>query len=227
MLPLFYVACFCVIAEAASFKQRWIWIPLALVCVGVNIEHGRIFQPTSVMDSIYKLNWLVRAMKPNWISTGESLRKLFYTGAPDDVLMALHPVGAIPYFSGLPTVDLYGLNDLWVAQHGSPSRRMAGHRRRAPYSYMVDRKVNIIIDFPHFYCPGPGLHPGGESGVHRQYSWLPTLLIPTDSGCYLVANYLTPNGRINDLIERGIIKEIPVGTPTMHGYFKVSFPPFK
>ncbi len=63
-------------------------------------------------------------------------------------LIAVGPAGAIPYHSALPTVDMLGLNDPWVARHGDVSTRAAGHERVAPWSYLASRHVVWVVGQP-------------------------------------------------------------------------------
>ncbi len=68
-----------------------------------------------------------------------------------DPLLAAHAVGAIPYYSGLDTVDMWGLNDPWIARHGQtapPIYQRPGHRRHATLAYLRERRVNLIIGDP-------------------------------------------------------------------------------
>ena len=60
----------------------------------------------------------------------------------------------IAYYSDLPTIDMLGLADPWVAQHGfeipsaSPLAYYPGHVKMAPISYLERRKVNLLIGLP-------------------------------------------------------------------------------
>jgi len=223
MLPLFYVGCFGMIETVLDHRKVRFWCAMAVVCVGVNIAHGFVFEYGNILvDSVKRLNGLVRKDEPNWTVTGTSLRKLFYTGGPDDVVLALHPVGAIPYYSGLVTVDEFGLNDRWVALYGVPGRIMAGHRRRAPFNYMVDRGVNLLIDFPKYYCPDT------STMVPKRYYWVPLIMIPLDGGCYLLANYLKPHEKVDRLIAEGKIRRIPPDAAKSEDgdYYTIGIPPF-
>jgi len=206
-LPLFYIGCLSLIAWAVPKQQPWFWLLLTVVCVAVNIQHAIVFQSTRLTDTTAKLNRFLTEPYTNWIASGKSLGKLFYTGSPDDVLIATYPAGAIPYYSGLPTVDLFGLNDRWVAENGWLSRRMAGHRHRAPDSYLEQKKVNIIIDFPRYYCPKI------NKEMRQEYTWLPALLLPLENDCYLIGHYLTPHPKIDELIKAGTIQMMPVVSP--------------
>jgi hypothetical protein len=66
-------------------------------------------------------------------------------------VLALHAVGAIPYYSGLRTVDMYGLTDRDIARHGMPAPptyMRPGHRRQATVEQLRQRGVNLIVAHP-------------------------------------------------------------------------------
>ena len=139
-----------------------------------------------------------------WILVGKALGELFYKGTPRDVLLAVHTAGAIPYYSRLPAVDIYGLNDRWVAQYGEPGSYIAGHRKRAPYSYLVERRVNIVF-------PGLPVYVCGRARVEdivKPYNNLPALLIPLETDCKVVGYYLTPHPDIEKALADGKIWRI-------------------
>jgi hypothetical protein len=79
---------------------------------------------------------------------GNALRRELATA---DALVALDAVGAIPWYSGLRTVDQLGLNDAFVAGHGlraDASYRRPGHQRHASLAYLRERGVNFVIGHP-------------------------------------------------------------------------------
>src|SRR5581483_8262248 len=45
---------------------------------------------------------------------GDLLRRAF---SPSQPLMAVDTAGCLPYFSGLPSLDMLGLNDAYIAHH--------------------------------------------------------------------------------------------------------------
>ncbi len=70
---------------------------------------------------------------------------------PPTTVLAIHSAGAIPYASGLPTIDLWGLTDKHIARAPAPEMGsgMAGHER-TDYSYAFGRE-------PELYLPEEGL----------------------------------------------------------------------
>ena len=51
--------------------------------------------------------------------------------------------GALPYFAGLPTVDLHGLNDATIARQPLARRGEIGHEKYASLEYLKERHVAI------------------------------------------------------------------------------------
>lgn len=64
---------------------------------------------------------------------------------PPDTLIATNTAGSIPYWSGLPTVDMLGLNDETIAHREIPNmgRGLAGHEK-GDGRYVLSRKPDII-----------------------------------------------------------------------------------
>jgi len=79
----------------------------------------------------------------NWVGIGPALRE----AAGDDrtLTIAVAPAGAIPDHSKLPSIDMLGLSDRWVARNGDILGSWPGHQRVAPYSYLERRGVHLVI----------------------------------------------------------------------------------
>jgi arabinofuranosyltransferase len=61
--------------------------------------------------------------------------------------MSLECVGVIPYYSKLPTLDVLGLTDSFVAklpQDPSQKSFFLAHEKRAPFSYLQQREVPLV-----------------------------------------------------------------------------------
>ena len=91
---------------------------------------------------------------------GEYLGRAF----PPDTLIAIHSAGCIPYYSGLPTIDMWGLTDAHIARAPAPElgTGMAGHERGDP-AYVFGRNPALYLPEdhlltlqPHELEPGPG-----------------------------------------------------------------------
>lgn len=61
------------------------------------------------------------------------------------VRIASGTAGALPYYSGLPCVDMLGLNDATIAGQAEIDQSIPGHTRFASIDYLHDRKVNLVL----------------------------------------------------------------------------------
>jgi len=126
----------------------------------------------------------------------------------------MHPVGAIPYYSELETIDMWGLNDLWIARHGQEAPAAyprPGHRRHATLAYLEERRVNFVIGEPTRIARGAltrlaqprafALWLQSAISFNTQRIQQATLVaMPLDENESLLMWYLTPSPRINRAI---------------------------
>jgi arabinofuranosyltransferase len=131
-----------------------------------------------------------------------------------DASLALHAVGAIPYYSGLRTVDMYGLNDLNIVAEGVHVPAMylrPGHQRMFPLQYLRRQGVNFVLGHPTLIpreylarpearefistwlggCLGSSPEPVAEATV---------VAVPITSGFSLLMWYLTPSRALDQRI---------------------------
>lgn len=83
---------------------------------------------------------------------------------PPDTWIAIHSAGAIPFYAGLPTIDMWGLTDRHIARAPVPEHTigLVGHMRgdpayvfeRAPAIYLPEDKVFTLRAWP--LEPEPG-----------------------------------------------------------------------
>ncbi len=95
----------------------------------------------------------------SWHQMGNILHEQFPGGldVSGQPLIAVVPLGVIPYYSQLPAIDMLGLADKTVAREGLTSPfYYPGHDRMAPIPYLVKRKVNLIIGQPEDVVPLKG-----------------------------------------------------------------------
>jgi len=64
---------------------------------------------------------------------------------PPDTLVALNPAGMIPYFSGLPTIDMLGLNDSQIAHHGRRDDSLPYGHQVGDGLYVLSRRPRVIL----------------------------------------------------------------------------------
>jgi arabinofuranosyltransferase len=155
----------------------------------------------------------------NWVGIGRALRQ----AAGDDrtLTIAVAPAGAIPYHSELPSIDMLGLSDRWVARNGDILGSWPGHQRVAPYSYLERRGVHLIIGHPVLRSasqPRPDLYP---------YQYFRALALPTSrsetvppaarvvempvaDGRYLPMLYVRPHPVVERQVIRGAWRQVPL-----------------
>src|SRR5262249_41168116 len=79
---------------------------------------------------------------------GRRLGEIFHVG-DDPVYIATTAAGAIPYYSGLRTLDMHGLSDRYIARHGVVLPLVKpGHQRIASLEYALRQRVNLVLGHP-------------------------------------------------------------------------------
>jgi hypothetical protein len=74
----------------------------------------------------------IQAKYDRWITLGKFLATKYRGG-----LLAIDAAGKVPFFSGLPTIDMLGLNDRFIA-HTPTHRYVVGHSKYDP-DYVLGR----------------------------------------------------------------------------------------
>lgn len=176
--------------------------------------------------------WRFQGMTEDQTLDSISALKTFYGTYPDedwsriglklkkdlsdlDITLALHAVGAIPYYSGFKTIDMWGLTDPVVAREGIPvgsQYHRPGHRRRASFSYLVQQKVHFVIGHPtlkptgilkdHFFVNTlrPWIHE--QLGASPQISQATFVAMPLEGGeQVLLLWYLTLEPKITQRLQ--------------------------
>jgi hypothetical protein len=159
------------------------------------------------------------AADQNWIGIGRALRQA--AGHDRSLTIAVAPAGAIPYHSGLPAVDMLGLSDRWVARHGDILGSWPGHQRVAPYSYLEQRGVHLIIGHP-VLRPAGQPRPAAYPYQYFRSVALPTsrsetvpatarvVEMPVAQGRYLPMLYVRQHPLVDQLVVRGGWRQVPL-----------------
>jgi hypothetical protein len=100
----------------------------------------------------YALPWEVRLASQARRAAGEWLRQ----NAPADALLVVDAAGQIPYYSGLRTIDMFGLTDLFLAHRRvTIGKGVAGHEK-SDLTYLLSRQPDYVViygsmldAFPH------------------------------------------------------------------------------
>ena len=154
----------------------------------------------------------------DWQGIGEMLSRVF--DRDQTVSIAVFPAGAIPFYSGLPAVDMLGLNDPWVARHGWVVSRWPGHYRVAPLQYVLERRTALLILQPQIVphsAPLLSNYSAAQvvvSEICDARCALPAgaklLRIPVDGNRDLVVIYPFPNGAVDAAIGRNHWRVSPI-----------------
>ncbi len=68
--------------------------------------------------------------------------------APANARLATTAAGALPFYAKRYTLDILGLNDLWIAHNVKPHGNRPGHTKAAPFNYLMDQKIDYLIYQP-------------------------------------------------------------------------------
>ncbi len=123
----------------------------------------------------------------------------------------------MPCYSRLRTVDLYGLNDAYVARHGVRLEylwRKPGHVNFAPLPYLIEQRVNLVLLHlrtiprgtlaqPRGIGPAPHLMQAMQAYTRERIERATMVAIPIDEQYSLLGWYLHPHPRIEELIAGG------------------------
>jgi hypothetical protein len=87
----------------------------------------------------------IRAYAERRAWEGRFLGALIENGLlPDDLILCVTGAGAVPYYSRLPTIDLYGINDGTIAHMEISKRGVIAHEKRGTPDYMRERRVELF-----------------------------------------------------------------------------------
>ncbi len=138
LLPLSWLAAegLAALPGAGSARGAALWVLLA--AAGLGADTARAW-PGFAREAALR-----REVMDDHLLAGAFLRENF----PPDAVLAIHAAGAVPYASGLYTIDMWGLSDPHIARReiegmGSGT---AGHEK-TDYSYVFSRSPDIYL--PH------------------------------------------------------------------------------
>jgi len=204
------------LAEISSTSHRLTVSVVLLLLLG-SAAHAHFFPrregPSRVL-CIPLLAAQVADPTRGWKHVGLELRKLFL-GSPKPIL-AISAAGAIPYYSELPAIDMFGLTDAWIARHGLPMGSTPGHQRFATVEYLKSRHADLVIPFPRV-LPSADVTPGSIQALLcstpffdvmlRQRSEFPegarVIALPMGADGALLAFQFFPHPAVDSLVASG------------------------
>ncbi|MCI0413037.1 hypothetical protein L0222_09580 [bacterium] len=131
ILPLVYVA---LVGLAGSVRFHFAAVLTVALCAF--LVHS-FFSDRPVIKHIegWRREYVTR------MKAGQYLRNHF----PPNTLVALNAAGIIPFYSELPTIDMLGLNDPYIAHHGKRDRRLDFAHQAGDGAYVLSRKPHVIL----------------------------------------------------------------------------------
>lgn len=158
----------------------------------------------------------------SWKGKGEFLAEQF-PGGPDvegQPKLAVAPLGVLPYFADLPTVDMLGLTDPVTARTGYAIRPYyPGHVRMARVEHLVDQGVNLVLAQPGSTTPESGREAYRLSELTFLYPSVDLRVLPDEArvieipqidGDVWLVIYLTQNDKVDAAIDQNGWKTYPI-----------------
>jgi len=130
-----------------QIRMRALTAGLCVVIVVGSLHHALTFNGWAGIGSFKSLADYVGDTSDSWVGIGKTLGQAL--NYDRDITIAITAAGAIPYYSRLTTVDMFGLNDRWVVRNGVTfNADLPGHQRIATWDYLMERRVNLIVSHP-------------------------------------------------------------------------------
>ncbi len=211
LIPFLAIIIYYIGVKLLSFKQQVYLFALIFIS---SFAHKYVFNihwnGYGGIESISMLQNHIDGNDDNWKNIGLVLEDNFQHA---DAVIGVSPAGAIPYYSGLYSIDLLGLNDKWIARYGIDYKNIPGHKKIAPLDYLLERKVNIVIGHP-LVVPEEHItefrkqyardfivkiFPGLQNDAPPENSHI--LEIPLENNRRLIVWYLYPTLAIDNVIE--------------------------
>lgn len=219
VLPVFMTVVAWSIQQFESRAAKYICVLVALLG---SLSHQVLFFDFHGTDSIRKLHQIIYEKETNWKGVGIKFGELF-SEERDKIVIATTAAGAIPFYSDLTTIDMFGVNDKWIALHGDGTRHFKpGHHRWARMDYYLKTNVNIVIGHPELRSNGWSAGRKSLSLVEfdnfriafLERSQVPAhakiIEIPVAEGYNVFALYLKPTPEIDSIINGNGIKTFEI-----------------
>ena len=154
LLPAAYAALSCAVSllfAAFAAPARWAVAALAACLLAAHGQNQLAMarQATQISSSsraalrLEPLGW-TRSYARRWQGVGTWLAR--NKQAADS--SAVGAAGALPFYSNLPNLDLFGLNDLEIARRGRVIGNRPGHQRFARMDYLFAQRPTFVFMSP-------------------------------------------------------------------------------
>lgn len=173
------------------------------------IGHGRLYS----LRFITPVHRYVPADTPPFLSfkqQAEGISNLL--GQDETLVFGSGNIGAYAYVNEFRWVDLYGLNDAWIARNGERRDWGPGHRIVAPFEHLLDRGVNLVsvachhVRRPEAHGPYDASQPGFEAALGdwrpdaQGFAALRVLALPVSPQHHLLCLYLRPHPAVESMV---------------------------
>jgi len=220
IIPMLATVAAFLVNRFRSVRKEVLLIAVLLVFSGVHRIAPTVI-PYPVLTFTQLSHW-PNESTTTWKGKGELLAREF-PGGPDvegQPTLAVAPLGVLPYFADLTTIDMLGLTDPYIARNGySIEPYYPGHVRMAPVDYLVERGVNLVLA-----QPGSEEHDPERTSYRLSeltFLWpsvdlrdLPAdaqvIEIPQIDGRDWLVVYLEQNDKVDEAIERNDWRVLPI-----------------
>lgn len=90
---------------------------------------------------------------------------------PDDYAV-VGGAGAQVYYSGIPSLDCFGLSDAYIAHHVRANNSRPGHEKYAPLDYQLARRPTIVTSNYYVIAGAPVVRPDAAAWRKRGYRYV-------------------------------------------------------
>jgi arabinofuranosyltransferase len=212
VLPVLAMVAAYLIDEYTSPRKEVLLIVVLLFFSGIHRVMPTIV-PYPVLTFTELSHW-PNESTTSWKGKGEFLAQQFPGGPdlPGQPVVAVAPLGVLPYFADLPTIDMLGLTDPVTARTGYPiNPYYPGHVRMARVSHLIEQGANLVLAQPGATEVEPGrdsyrlseltfLYPSAD--LNDLPDTAEVIEIPQVDGKVWLVIYLTPNAKVDAAIER-------------------------
>ncbi len=195
--------------------KAWLRTASVVLVLGGSFHHATTFtydRETGV-EPVGMLERHLHSPEENWVGIGKALARAF---RPEDgVVIATTAAGAIPYYSGLRSVDMLGLNEPPEKEGsgtdgesgGEPEGVFAGyipgHQKVLTYEYLNRKSVNLVISHPVVTRVGdpPGTLPFLPAAGPPHLAGK-VIRFPIGGGYQVEMLYIRPNAAVDSALAR-------------------------
>jgi len=153
LMPILPLLLLCLVWTTTRFsilRRRYLHVLLLAWVAYGSLHHAQTYVwdilnpvPAPNPEPVYHMRRLLE--EGHWVEAGQALGNYF---AGDDIVLATTASGALPYYSGLRTLDMHGLCDKHVARFGTVIGDRPGHHRMATFHDLQRYGAHLVVGNP-------------------------------------------------------------------------------